>query len=65
MGCLVLATWSGLAPGHAEKRLALVIGNDRYQNLPAEEQLKTAVNDAQAVGDALARIGFEGCAGKT
>jgi hypothetical protein len=55
----VLATWFGLGPGHAEKRLALVVGNDRYQNLPAEEQLKKAVNDANAVGDALARIGFE------
>jgi formylglycine-generating enzyme required for sulfatase activity len=46
------------APAHAEKRVALVIGNDRYQNLPAERQLQTAVNDAQAVGVAFARLGF-------
>jgi hypothetical protein len=26
--------------GHAEKRVALVIGNDRYVNLPAHEQLQ-------------------------
>jgi Caspase domain len=45
-------------PAHAEKRVALVIGNDGYPNLGADRQLLTAVNDAQAVGDALARIGF-------
>ena len=43
----------GVAPGHAEKRVALVIGNDRYANLPADQQLKKAVNDARAVGNAL------------
>ena len=40
----------------AERRLALVIGNDHYQNIPA---LKLAGNDARAVGDALAKIGFD------
>src|SRR5215831_12863100 len=45
-------------PAHAEKRVALVIGNDRYANLPAERQLAKAVNDAEAVGDALARLSF-------
>ena len=39
--------------------MALVIGNDRYPNLPATEQLQKAVNDARAVGDALGRLGFE------
>jgi hypothetical protein len=43
---------------HAEKRVALVIGNDRYTNLPAEQQLKKAVNDARAVGDALKHLDF-------
>jgi formylglycine-generating enzyme required for sulfatase activity len=46
-------------PARAEKRVALVIGNDRYANLAAERQLQKAVNDAQAVGDALARLGFQ------
>jgi uncharacterized caspase-like protein len=45
-------------PAHAERRIALVICNDRYANLPATEQLQKAVNDSRAVGDALARIGF-------
>jgi invasion protein IalB len=45
--------------GHAEKHLALVIGNNRYTNLPSGEQLQKAVNDARAVGGALQKIGFE------
>jgi Caspase domain len=40
-------------------RLALVIGNDRYKNLPANQQLARAVNDATAVGNALVDIGFK------
>jgi hypothetical protein len=43
----------GVLPTHAEKRVALVIGNDRYLNLPAGQQLRKAVNDSRAVGDAL------------
>jgi uncharacterized caspase-like protein len=47
------------APAHAEKRVALVIGNDRYPNLPQFEQLQKAANDAQAVGDVLALLKFQ------
>jgi uncharacterized caspase-like protein len=50
-----LATFAG----HAEKRLALVIGNERYASLPAGEQLQKAANDARAVGKALGQIGFD------
>jgi polyhydroxybutyrate depolymerase len=38
------------------RRVALVIGNDRYENLPG---LQKAVNDSRAVRDRLARMGFE------
>src|SRR5262249_48435990 len=38
------------------RRVALVIGNARYENLPG---LQKAVNDSRAVRDRLARIGFE------
>jgi predicted metalloprotease len=55
----VLALLVALTSAHAEKRVALVIGNDRYANLPADQQLRKAVNDARAVGDALGRIGFD------
>ena len=44
---------------HAQHRVALVIGNDSYAHLDAAHQLVKAVNDANAVGDALARDGFE------
>jgi hypothetical protein len=49
----------GVLPSYAEKRVALVIGNNVYSNLPADQQLQKAVNDARAVGDALSGIGFQ------
>jgi branched-chain amino acid transport system substrate-binding protein len=43
----------------AEKRVALVIGNDRYPALASSQQLQKAVNDAESVGDALSKLGFQ------
>jgi hypothetical protein len=43
------------APAHAEKRVALVIGNNDYRNVP---KLQTAVNDARTMGDTLKQLGF-------
>jgi len=40
----------------AEKRVALVIGNDSYQDVP---RLEKAANDARAVGQQLKKVGFE------
>jgi uncharacterized caspase-like protein len=57
--CAVLLTCLCAMPSYAEKRVALVVGNDRYANLSADQQLRKAVNDARAVGDALTRLGFE------
>jgi len=59
IACAAMLVGLGAVPGHAEKRVALVVGNDRYANLPKDEQLRKAVNDARAVGDALGRIGFQ------
>lgn len=56
---LVLVALSLAVPAQAEKRIGLVIGNDRYTYLPAGQQLQKAVNDAQAVGEVLARLGFQ------
>src|SRR5512134_2087796 len=44
------------APALAAKRVALVIGNNTYENVPA---LKKAVNDAGAISQELARLGFD------
>jgi TPR repeat protein len=52
---IVLATTCA----HAEKRVALVVGNNSYTNLVPDQQLRRAVNDARAVGDALGKLGFE------
>ena len=44
------------APALAGKRVALVIGNNDYENVPA---LKKAVNDAGAISQELAKLGFD------
>ena len=58
---LSAVVWLGLTIpfAHAERRMALVIGNGLYPNLPASQLLPKAVNDANAVGDALETLGFE------
>jgi hypothetical protein len=43
-------------PAHAEKRVALVIGNAKYAH---EEDLKNPGNDAREVASALKRIRFD------
>jgi hypothetical protein len=40
----------------AEKRVALVVGNDRYQNI---WPLQKAVNDSQVIGETLKGLGFQ------
>jgi hypothetical protein len=59
-----LALLCAAGPAHADKRMALVIGNDRYTNLAANEQLQKAVNDSRAIGGALRNIGFEVISGE-
>src|SRR5262249_25135997 len=46
------------APAYA-KRVALVVGSNKYDNLPRERQLTKAVNDARAIEGALSSVGFE------
>src|SRR5947199_416655 len=41
---------------HAEKRVALVVGNNDYKNVP---KLLKAVNDARTMGDTLKQLGFQ------
>lgn len=46
-------------PAAAEKRLALVIGINAYDNMAESRQLKRAVNDARSVSAALTALGYD------
>jgi hypothetical protein len=48
-----------VAPALAERKIAFVVGIDRYDNLGPQQQLQRAVNDARSVGAAFASLGFE------
>src|SRR5262245_48063689 len=47
-------SWPG--PAQAEKRVALLVGNNAYENVP---RLGTAINDAHALGETLKKLGFK------
>src|SRR4029453_16996971 len=53
--CIAAASLVLAAPAHAEKRVALVIGNNDYKYVP---KLQKAVNDARTMGDTLKQLGF-------
>src|SRR5438105_14326592 len=57
--CIVVTIATGVTAAHAEKRVALVVGNNLYPNLAADQQLQKAVNDSRAMGEALGQLGFE------
>src|SRR5215218_4234528 len=46
----------GAAPAHAERRVALVIGNSAYKSVP---RLANPVNDATLVGGMFKKAGFD------
>jgi hypothetical protein len=56
IGCAVMLLGVGTTTGHAEKRVALVIGNGTYKNAP---RLPNPINDAHDVSAALKRNGFD------
>jgi hypothetical protein len=58
--CAVMLVCLGVVPSHAEKRVALVIGNGAYKNAPV---LPNPKNDAEDVSAALKRAGFEAITG--
>ncbi|MGD9839455.1 MAG: caspase domain-containing protein [Afipia sp.] len=55
LASLFAVTMAFAAPASAEKRVALVIGNNDYRNVPP---LQKAVNDARTMSDALKQLGF-------
>src|ERR1700682_1491048 len=52
---IAVALMALAAPAHAEKRVALVIGNNDYRNVP---KLQKAVNDARTMGETLKQLEF-------
>ena len=54
--CIALAGALALAPAHAMQKIALVVGNDDYQNVVS---LQKAVNDAQTISQTLTGLGFD------
>jgi formylglycine-generating enzyme required for sulfatase activity len=56
---IIAAAWLALmcavAPAHAEKRVALVIGNSTYTNI---SQLRNPTGDARLIADTLRGLGF-------
>ncbi len=55
----IVVTWLALiwalAPAHAEKRVALVVGNSKYTNI---SPLRNPVGDARLIADTLRGLGF-------
>jgi uncharacterized caspase-like protein len=51
---MVAAFAVSAVPAQAEKRVALVVGNNDYRNVP---KLLKAVNDARTMGDTLKQLG--------
>ena len=47
---------SSAAAETSGRRVAFVVGNGAYKNVP---ELKNPINDAQAIADSLKRVGFE------
>src|SRR5258708_17297998 len=56
LACGLVAFSTALTgPAYAAKRVALVVGNNDYKNVP---KLQKAVNDARTMGDTLKQLGF-------
>ncbi|WP_409188789.1 caspase family protein [Bradyrhizobium sp. RDM4] len=56
LALLLFATWLGCGVAHAERRVALVIGNSAYKSAP---RLANPVNDATLVGGMFKKAGFD------
>lgn len=58
---VAVALAAGITAAHAERRVALVIGNASYDKSP---DLRNPINDARAMGRRLTELGFELIEGK-
>jgi uncharacterized caspase-like protein len=56
IACAAILTCFGAVPSHADKRVALIIGNGAYAHAP---HLPNPAHDANDVAAALKRVGFD------
>ena len=56
LACTILMVLVGAGTGHAEKRVALVVGNGAYQHA---DKLANPVTDARRLKEKLAKLGFD------
>jgi formylglycine-generating enzyme required for sulfatase activity len=56
---IVLVLFVLSSPAAHAKRVAIVVGINKYDNLPGNQQLAKAVNDARSVEVALKSLGFD------
>lgn len=56
LGLIFCSVWLACGPALAERRVALVIGNSAYKNVP---KLSNPVNDAALMGDMFKKAGFD------
>jgi hypothetical protein len=56
MAAITGAVMVAATPARADKRIALVMGNNDYKTVPS---LKKAVNDSRTMGEALKSLGFQ------
>ena len=54
--CCAAMSVAAILPANAEKRVALVVGNSAYRNVPP---LTNPANDAKLIADTLQSLGFE------
>ncbi|MDH2345231.1 caspase family protein [Bradyrhizobium sp. SSUT18] len=56
LALLIFGLWLACGPAHAERRVALVIGNSAYKSVP---KLANPVSDAGLIGGMLKKAGFD------
>ncbi|MDD1532670.1 MULTISPECIES: caspase family protein [unclassified Bradyrhizobium] len=56
LALLIVASWFGTGAAHAERRVALVMGNSAYKNVA---RLANPANDAALVGGMFRKAGFD------
>ena len=59
IGLIAALVFAQADSAYAQKRVALVVGNNAYPQLAADKQLTNAISDARAMRDALQGLGFE------